>query len=179
MSATRSTGATKPRRSAAKATTGTRKPAQTRKTASAPKGRQVAVIEERRAEPRAPIPPAAPKEPESEIAEAVTFPTSGLTIDRFMHAALGRATGGMSPAGTMSAYFEWLSHLAFKPGKQLELALKAMRKAARFGVYAIRGANNPATPPCIEPLPQDNRFRGDDWKKPPFNLMYQWFLLNQ
>jgi len=179
MSATRSAGTKTSRRSTAKAATRTRKPAQRRKTASPAKGRHVAVMEERRTEPRAFVPPALPKEPEREITEAITFPTSGLTVDRFMHAALGRATGGMSPAGTMSAYYEWLTHLAFNPGKQLELAQKAMRKAAWFGVYAVRGAANPDTPPCIEPLPQDNRFRGEDWKKPPFNLMYQWFLLNQ
>ena len=34
-------------------------------------------------------------------------------------------------------------------------------------------------PCCIEPLPQDKRFIGEDWQKWPYNLMHQAFLLNQ
>jgi polyhydroxyalkanoate synthase len=33
--------------------------------------------------------------------------------------------------------------------------------------------------PCIEPLPQDKRFRGEAWQKWPYNLLYQSFLLHQ
>ena len=36
-----------------------------------------------------------------------------------------------------------------------------------------------ADKPCIHPLPQDKRFRGDAWQKWPYNLIYQSFLLNQ
>jgi hypothetical protein len=45
--------------------------------------------------------------------------------------------GGLSPAALAHAYLHWASHLAFAPGKQLQLVDKAMRKAVRFGNYTI------------------------------------------
>jgi len=33
--------------------------------------------------------------------------------------------------------------------------------------------------PCIEPLPQDRRFINDAWRKPPYDMIYQAFLLSQ
>jgi polyhydroxyalkanoate synthase len=126
-----------------------------------------------------PPPAATPPDPQPEIAEALAFPASARTIDRFFSAMLGRITHGISPAGFMSAYFEWLAHLAASPGKQLELMQKAARKATRFAVQAARASTDPATPPVIEPLPQDHRFDAEQWRQPPYNWMYQWFLLNQ
>jgi len=101
------------------------------------------------------------------------------SIDRVVHALIGRATLGISPAAVALAYFDWLVHLATSPGKQTELLQKAVRKAVRFWIYALRSAADPQTPPCITPLPQDHRFRGDNWQRPPFNFVYQSFLLTQ
>jgi polyhydroxyalkanoate synthase len=139
---------------------------------------------DRRAKPRkqasaAPSPKPLPKEPEREIAEAISFPVSSATIDRFVHAALGRMTMSVSPAALMLAYLDWLVHLTIAPGKRGELAQKALRKAVRFAVYAARATVQPDTPPTIEPLPHDRRFRGEDWQQPPFNLIAQSFLLSQ
>jgi polyhydroxyalkanoate synthase len=125
--------------------------------------------------PPTPLPP----EPPKEIAEALAFPASARTIDHFFSAVLGRMTLGVSPAGFMTAYFEWLSHLLASPGKQIELMQKAARKATRFVVQAARAATDPETPPCIEPLPQDHRFSAEQWQQVPFSCIYQWFLLNQ
>lgn len=123
--------------------------------------------------------PTRPQEPLKEIAEALAFPASARTIDHFVSAVLGRISLGVSPAGLMTAYFEWLSHLVASPGKQIELVQKAARKATRFVVQAARATTDPETPPCIEPLPQDHRFSGEEWQQPPFKWIYQWFLLNQ
>ena len=101
------------------------------------------------------------------------------SIDRLLHAAVGRATLGISPASLALAYADWALHLASSPGKQAYLVEKAMRKAVRLGLYALRCATEPNTCPCIEPLPQDRRFRGAQWQRWPFNLIYQGFLLNQ
>jgi len=120
-----------------------------------------------------------PVEVRREITDALTFPASGRTIDRFVHAVLGRVTFGVSPAAAMLAYLDWLANLAMAPGKQAELAQKAWRKAARFAVWSARAATQPGTPPCIQPLPQDHRFSSEAWQQPPFNFFYQWFLLNQ
>ena len=134
---------------------------------------------DRRAAPRVAATPSVPQEPKKEIAEAISFPVSARTIDRFVHAALGRMTMSVSPAGLMLAYLDWLVHLSMAPGKQGELAQKAMRKAVRFAVYAARAVVDAETPPSIEPLPHDRRFRGEDWQQPPYNLIAQSFLLHQ
>jgi polyhydroxyalkanoate synthase len=78
------------------------------------------------------------------------------------------------------AYLDWAIHLTFAPGKQMQLVDKAVRKSVRFGNYAYRYAAERDKPDCcIEPLPQDRRFVGDEWQKWPFNLIYQSFLLQQ
>lgn len=101
-------------------------------------------------------------------------------VDRSLHAAAARFTMGLSPAALAKAYFDWATQLAFSPGKRLQLVDKATRKAVRFANYAGRsGMQDGTAEHCIEPLPQDRRFAGEDWKKWPYNLMYQSFLLNQ
>lgn len=101
------------------------------------------------------------------------------SLDRLTHALIGRITHGLSPASLALAYSDWLLHLAMAPGKQAELVQKAARKTMRFAVYATRSSVDPNTPPCIEPLPQDRRFRDPGWQQWPFNLIYQSFLLKQ
>jgi len=101
------------------------------------------------------------------------------SLDRMAAATLARATAGLSPASIGLAYADWALHLAAAPGKQAELAVKAGRKLARFAAYAARSAAAPDAPPCIEPLPGDERFRGDAWQALPYRLFYQSFLLTQ
>ena len=100
--------------------------------------------------------------------------------DRSLHAAIARFTGGLSPAALTHAYLDWTTHLAFAPGKRLQLVDKAMRKAIRFTNYAVRFAREQgSTECCIEPLPQDKRFVGEAWQRWPYNFIYQSFLLQQ
>ncbi len=100
--------------------------------------------------------------------------------DRSLHAAIARFTLGLSPAALAKAYFDWALHLAVSPGKQLQLVHKAVRKSARFANYTYRSAvEGGKASCCIEPLPQDRRFTGVEWQKPPYNLIYQAFLLQQ
>ena len=100
-------------------------------------------------------------------------------VDRLFHAWWGRATFGLSPAALMLTYMDWLAHLMISPGKQMFLMEKARRKAVRFSIYAAKTMFEEDTPPVIEPLPQDRRFRDKAWQRWPFNLIYQSFLLNQ
>ncbi len=100
-------------------------------------------------------------------------------IDRFLHALQARMTGGISPSSAWLAYLDWAVHLANSPGKQGELAAKALRKSIRFHTYAWRLLAGRAEGPCIEPLPQDRRFRAPAWRQFPFALYYQSFLLLQ
>src|ERR1039458_5820167 len=62
-------------------------------------------------------------------------------IDRSLHAMAARFTLGLSPAALAEAYLDWATHLAFSPGKQLQLVNKATRKAVRFSNYVFRCAS--------------------------------------
>ncbi len=100
-------------------------------------------------------------------------------IDRFLHAAEARVTGGISPAAMMLAYLDWAVHLANSPGKQGQLVEKAMRKSITFLTHVERLLAGKKDGPCIKPLPQDRRFDAPDWQHLPFSLYYQAFLLVQ
>ncbi|HPB75263.1 MAG TPA: alpha/beta fold hydrolase [Chromatiaceae bacterium] len=102
-----------------------------------------------------------------------------VTLDRMVNANLARATAGISPTVVTLAYLDWLIHLGLAPGKLALLAEKAFRKGLRLALYAGRALQDPATPPCIDPLPQDARFFAPAWQQWPFNLYYQSFLLTQ
>lgn len=135
---------------------------------------------DRREKPRAPAVSQGRREvPKAEIAEAISLPVSPRTLDRFFHAALGRLSLGISPAALMLAYVDWLFHLGMAPGKQAELAQKALRKAVRFAAYAARASACPEAPPSIQPLPQDTRFDAEAWRTPPYTYIAQAFLLSQ
>lgn len=99
--------------------------------------------------------------------------------DRILHATMARVTGSISPASLALAYADWAMHLAQAPGKWQRLGEKAMRKSARLAMYAGCVHTGARTEPCIQPLPQDRRFRSPGWQKWPFNLIHQAFLLNQ
>ena len=104
----------------------------------------------------------------------------GEALDRSLHYLASRRTLGLSPMAVAEAYFDWLIHLAASPGKQLQLAEKALRKSARLAHYAAHCAlQSNGAGPCIEPLAQDKRFRGEAWQQWPFNIIHQSFLLQQ
>jgi len=100
-------------------------------------------------------------------------------IDHFLHAKEARLTGGLSPSSAMAAYMDWLVHLANSPGKQGELVEKALRKSVKFWGHIERVLSGKTDCPCIDPLPQDRRFRSAEWQRLPFSLYYQSFLLVQ
>ncbi len=125
---------------------------------------------------------AAPTGPAPGLMERDSYASTAMQdiLDKSTHAALARLTAGLSPAALGAAYADWMVHLLASPGKQLQLAHKAAKKAARIANHAARCAmESGETSPCIEPLPQDKRFAGEAWKRWPYNLVYQSFLLNQ
>ncbi|WP_409026482.1 alpha/beta fold hydrolase [Janthinobacterium sp. SUN098] len=105
----------------------------------------------------------------------------GATLDLLLNAWLGKFTGGISPAALGNAYADWLSHLALAPSKQQALLQEAWKKIGRWQQYAMQSAiaGGAAEPPCIAPLPQDRRFEDPAWRRWPYNLVYQGFLLQQ
>ena len=101
------------------------------------------------------------------------------TFDRLIHAGIGRATRFISPMALSLAIFNWQCHLAISPGKQLTLLENGIKNWLRFTHYSMQALTNPATPPCIAPLPQDRRFVEPEWRQVPFNILYQGHLLVQ
>lgn len=111
-----------------------------------------------------------------------TFVSSAIpnVIDRSVHAAVARFTGGLSPGSLMATYMDWAVHLASAPGKQMQLVQKAVKKSAKFSNHlAYCMAHRGEHQLCIEPLPQDKRFAGEAWQELPYNAIYQSFLLTQ
>ena len=101
-------------------------------------------------------------------------------VDRSVHAATARLTTGLSPMALFGAYADWAAHIAFSPGKRSQLIEKGFKKWLKLVNYTGRRAfAREACEACIEPLPQDKRFAGEAWRTPPYDLIYQSFLLGQ
>ena len=133
---------------------------------------------DRRVEPRVP-PPSIPVEERREITDAITFPASGRTIDRFVHAVLGRMTFGVSPAAATLAYWTgspiWRWRQASRPSSR-----------RRHGARPRASPHGPRAPPCSQERRRASSLchrtggsRAPSGSSPPFNFFYQWFLLNQ
>jgi polyhydroxyalkanoate synthase len=100
-------------------------------------------------------------------------------VDRLLHALMGQATQGISPTSLSLAWLDWMMHLAQSPAKWQQLVQKAWNKDLRWLGYAMRQAAGQECEACIDPLPQDRRFRSEEWQRWPYNLIQQAFLLNQ
>lgn len=122
--------------------------------------------------------PADPSAAPSPAREATPpSPDSGFDLlDRSFHAALGKFTSGLSPAGLAGAYLDWALHLMLSPGKQLELANAAARAALDNIQFAAGCGCNGGRAPCTCALPQDNRFRAPEWRAAPFSMWAHSFL---
>lgn len=101
------------------------------------------------------------------------------SIDRVIHAIEGRYTNGMSPASLTLAYMDWLIHTSHSPGKMNEMRENMVRKLSAFSLWAGRASLDANAPPFIKPLPGDRRFRDEAWKRFPYNVMSQGFLLQE
>ena len=100
-------------------------------------------------------------------------------FDRAARARVASLTGGMSPVAVAGAMLDWSMHLAMSPGRQLELLRSGVRKATRLSQYATRVLTDPDCEPATEPQAHDRRFNDPSWKKMPFNLLSQGFLLTR
>ncbi len=101
-------------------------------------------------------------------------------FDRFLHTSMAKIFG-LSPASLAVAYFDWLTHLAIAPGKQVELAQSAGEKTVLLANYVAQQLQHGEEEPecCVYPLPQDRRFKDEGWESWPYNLYQQAFLLTE
>src|SRR5450432_4263794 len=117
-------------------------------------------------------------EPKSELHK--DQPREALEADRAFHAMLSRLTGGISPVALSLAFIDWASHLASAPQRQMEISQEALRSGEQFVESALHYFSPGQGPwSLIKPQPQDRRFAGPEWQRPPFNLQTQAFLLKE
>ena len=100
------------------------------------------------------------------------------TMDRLSRAVTARFTQGISPHALFDAWFDWASHLAYAPGRQLELGLEAINAGAQLAHFVTRGTSDQVVPP-FPPQPGDRRFADPAWQKPPFSWWEQAFLAQE
>ena len=93
-------------------------------------------------------------------------------LDRAARAAMARLSGGVSTHSFTEAWTDWAQHLARSPGRQMELAERAVLNA-----WKLMGmATAPGAPAPYAPKSHDHRFDHPDWQKLPFKHMQQGFL---
>ena len=97
-------------------------------------------------------------------------------LDREVHAAVAPFTLGLSPAALTGAFFDWYLHLAFSPGRQLDLARQAILGTLDDCAFTVQSAFGSPTDPCARALPHDDRFCGSAWQSFPFNMYAHNFL---
>lgn len=100
-------------------------------------------------------------------------------VDTLIWARRARVTGGMAPTAATLAWFDWILHLTFSPGKQRNLWEQAVRAQLRFARYTCEAAVHPGCPDCVTPAEHDPRFAAPAWQRWPFNVLHQSFLLHQ
>jgi polyhydroxyalkanoate synthase len=114
-------------------------------------------------------------EPRADASDQSGFVDLAESLDDIAHTNLVRLTGGLSPVALLGAYFDWMSHLSFSPGKQMRLAGEAVRSLAALSAVASGGGSDQR----VEPDPRDRRFIDEAWNTWPFNVLHQGFLLQE
>ena len=106
-------------------------------------------------------------------------PPSFGTLDRFARAMTARLTQGVSPHAQYAAWFDWASHLARAPGRQLELWLEAAATSARLTRFAMRAGLGDTADVPFRARGHDRRFDDPAWGKLPYLLWQQAFLAQE
>jgi polyhydroxyalkanoate synthase len=91
-------------------------------------------------------------------------------LDRIIHASIAKSLGGFSPMSVGEAWMDWALHLGSSPARQFELVKSAWSEQARLVGLALTPPPHVAAPaPHERALPQDKRFRGEEWRQWPFD----------
>src|SRR5690606_32476750 len=90
-------------------------------------------------------------------------------------------TGALSPTSALLAWSDWATHMAVSPGKQSELAWHAFNNGSTLLRQVAESLSKGGTPAvhCVDPLPNDRRFRGEPWQQWPWCVVQQSFLMTE
>lgn len=100
-------------------------------------------------------------------------------VDTEVAALMGGMTKGLDVRRVALAYVHWCVHLGMTPGKATQLAELWLRQNARLGSFALRSALGKDVPRVIEPDADDRRFTDEGWRRPPFSVLEQCYLLQR
>ncbi len=100
-------------------------------------------------------------------------------LDTVIHAAMGRFTGGLSPAALTTATLDWGLHLMGSPERQAKLAQSAWENAWEAWNATMMAAAGYESAESNRRRLADKRFRSEGWSSLPYNLLSNWFLLQQ
>jgi len=106
-------------------------------------------------------------------------PSDEYYLDHVWHGKIAKFTGGISPIALGLAGYDWWAHLIFSPAKQQALWQSFRNKKMLMSQYAAKAAIGADIEPVIDAQPADTRFISDNWKRWPFNVLEQAFLLRQ
>ena len=100
-----------------------------------------------------------------EVEEFHCAKTYSEAVDRSLQTAVGKLTGGLSPAALMLAFFDWYFHLLIHPAKQLEL-IELYQQNFWHLVRQYRGqlTGDSTGEYSVLPSPQDKRFVNKNWQ---------------
>ena len=101
-------------------------------------------------------------------AEAAESPTHREPAPRTL--AWAPPAGAVAPATALGAFMDWWLHFATSPAKQIELGRLAAEQGLQGWAAALTGER-------VKPLPQDKRFAGPPWQRPPYARSADQFLL--
>lgn len=100
-------------------------------------------------------------------------------LDREAAAQLGRMAKGLDVRRIALAYVHWWVHLGMAPGKAAQLAELWVRQYTQLGDFAVRSLLQNDAARAIEPEPGDRRFTDEGWRRLPFSLIEQHYLLQR
>lgn len=102
-------------------------------------------------------------------------------LDELMHEQMARSTMGLSPISLALACIDWAMHLAVSPGKQLQLAQRAMQLASDEMQRSLHAAESLVQSPVQAPAPSsaqanarasdDARFADPAWSQWPYSTL--------
>jgi len=106
-------------------------------------------------------------------------PEVAKTLDRIFNAWVAKYTLGLDPRIFSLVALDWWVKLSWSPGTHARLSEKAWRKLVQLAIFNLQSLYDANAPPAIVPLSQDHRFDYHGWKRRPYNLLSQSFLLAQ
>lgn len=99
-------------------------------------------------------------------ASSQTFPQNARAVDEAVHERLSQFTMGLSPISLALACADWAMHLATSPGRQMELAQRAMQLVQdEVQSVATRTAG------VADGEEKDPRFSDPAWSQWPFSML--------